>query len=97
MRKAWLVYQMGAKHPVPVIVYDDLPDKKNFLSPTILQKHDLKDMPRDTDVEILDSFATLTEMFPYSGDAYGKPVKISLDDRKDILTKATNALLAELS
>jgi len=96
MRKAWLVYQMGAKHPVPVIVYDDLPDKKNFLSPTILQKHDLKDMPRDTDGEILDSFATLTQMFPYVGDAYDKPAKIGIEERKDILVKATDALLAEL-
>lgn len=81
MRKAWFCYEMGAKGPCPCIYYDDLPNEKNKLNRTVLQKHELverywfyKDADNaDHDIcseEVCASFAELKETFPYTGKHY---------------------------
>ena len=76
MRKAWFCYEMGAKGPTVAIYYDDLPNEKNKLNRTVLQKYELGDEYWfvDEELNIYDevqaSFEQLKQAFPYTGNHY---------------------------
>ena len=70
MRKAWFVYEMGAKGPTVAIYYDDPPNEKNRLNRTVLQKHELGEEHFNNDGEIAFSFNKLSTDFPYTGNHY---------------------------
>lgn len=71
MRRAWFCYEMGAKGPCPCIYYDDLPNEKNKLNRTVLQKHLLDNklyFGLNDEVDVGFEFLALT--FPYTGKHY---------------------------
>jgi hypothetical protein len=105
MRKAWFVWEMGTKHPRPAIHYDNLPVETNRLNPTILQKKELDESffvkmhvegkPVYSD-EVQPSFATLSAMFPYTGDLYSIGPKINLDQTNKMIDETEQQLLLAL-
>lgn len=89
MRKAWFVYELGSKGPNVAIYYDDLPNKKNGLNRTILQKHELNNQHYfNSDNEIDVGFDFLSKTFPYTGDHYDIGEKVKLEAAETIAVAA---------
>lgn len=107
-RKAWFGYTATSieDKPAPCVWYDELPNEKNYLNPTIVGKPvDVSSHIHDETKEVDLSFNQLKEWYP--PPEYAAPKKLLLDQFNEVkevikplvidILKSENQLTSELA